>query len=75
MLMLSHGQRFADPWTIAHQAPLRMEFSRLQTRILERVAISYSGDPPNPEIESVSLASPELAGGFFTISIIWETQL
>ena len=25
---LSHGQLFATPWTVAHQAPLSMEFSR-----------------------------------------------
>ena len=31
---------FATPWTIAHQAPLSMEFSR--DEILERVAIPFS---------------------------------
>ena len=35
--MLSCVQLFATPWTIAHQAPLSMEFSR--QRILEWVAI------------------------------------
>ena len=35
--MLSCVQLFATPWTIAHQAPLSMEFSR--QRILECVAI------------------------------------
>ena len=33
-----------------------------QARILERVAISYSGDLPDPGIEPVS---PALAGRFF----------
>ena len=35
---------FWPPRTVAHQAPLPMEFSRIQNfpRILERVAISYS---------------------------------
>jgi len=37
-----------------------------QARILEWVAISYSRDLPNPRTEPMSLASPELAGGFFT---------
>ena len=37
----------------------------VQARILEWVAISYSRDPPNPEIEPASV-SPALAGGFFT---------
>ena len=30
------------------------------------------GDPPHPEIEPISLASPALAGGFFTSSTTWE---
>ena len=30
------------------------------------VSISYSRDLPNPEMELISLASPALAGGFFT---------
>ena len=37
-----------------------------QARILEWVAISYSRDLPNPGTEPVSLASPAVAGGFFT---------
>ena len=36
----------AIPWTLAHQAPPFMGLS--QARILEWVAISSSGDPPNP---------------------------
>ena len=39
----------------------------VQARILEWVAISYSRDLPNPEIEPTSAVSPALAGGFFTI--------
>ena len=27
-LLLSHVRLFATPWTVAHQAPLSMEFSR-----------------------------------------------
>ena len=30
------------------------------------------GDLPDPGIESTSLASPALAGGFFTTSATWE---
>ena len=37
-----------------------------QARILEWVAISYSRDFPHPRIKPVSLASPALAGSFFT---------
>ena len=32
------------------------------------------GDVPNPGIESMSLMSPALAGGFFTTSASWEAQ-
>ena len=38
----------------------------LQARILEWVAIPFSGDLPNPGIEPMSVASPALIGGFFT---------
>ena len=37
-----------------------------QARILEWVAIFFSGDLPDPGIELVSLVSPALAGRFFT---------
>ena len=30
------------------------------------------GDLPNPGIESMSITSPALAGGFFTTSTIWK---
>ena len=55
---------FAIPWTVAHQAPLSMGFSGQEY---------WSGLPspedlPNPEIEPKPLASPALAGRFFTIA-------
>ena len=37
-----------------------------QARILEWVAISSSRESSQPELQHVSLASPSLAGGFFT---------
>ena len=37
-----------------------------QARMLAWVAISYSRDLSDPGIEPASLASPALAGGFFT---------
>ena len=43
-----------------------------QARILEWVAIPFPGDLPNPGIEPTSLASPALAGIFFTTSDTWE---
>ena len=46
----------------------------LQARKLEWVAIPSPGDLPSPGIEPVSLTSPALADGFFTITIsaTWE---
>ena len=43
-----------------------------QARILEWIAIPYSGDFPDPGTEPMSLASPALAGGFFTSSVTCE---
>ena len=37
-----------------------------QAIVLKWVAISSCSDLPDPEIEPTSLASPALAGGFFT---------
>ena len=37
-----------------------------QERVLERVAISYSGDLLDPGVKPSSLASPALAEGFLT---------
>ena len=45
-----------------------------QQRILEWVAISSSGDLPDPGIEPTSLVSPALAGGFFTTCATWDAQ-
>ena len=62
--MLSRVRLFATPWAVACQTPLSMEFSRKE---------SWSGLPfpppgalPDTGIEDVSLASPTLAGRFFT---------
>ena len=48
----------ATPWTVAHEAPLSMEFSRQE--YWSGLQFPPSGDLPNPRIE------PALAGGFFT---------
>ena len=58
------------PWTVAHQAPLSMEFSRQE--YWSRVPFPPSGDLPDPEIKPVSLRSPALSGRFFTTSAMWE---
>ena len=48
-----------------YQAPLSMGFSRQEC--WSGLLFPYLGDLLNPEIEPVSLVSPALAGGFFTI--------
>ena len=63
MLFLSHLWFLVTPWTVAHQAPLSMGFSKQGY---------WSGlpfPPPrhldDPGIEPTSPASPALAGGVF----------
>ena len=63
---------FATPRTVAHQAPLSMGFSRQE--YWSGLPCPPPGDVPNPGIESMSLMSPALAGGFFTTSASWEAQ-
>ena len=60
----SHIQLFATPWTVAHQASLSVGFSRQE--YWSELSFPPPVDLPDPEIELVSLASPALAGGFFT---------
>ena len=54
------------PWTIAHQAPLSMGFSRQE--YWSGFPRLSPGDLPHPGIEHMSLSSPALAGGIFTTS-------
>ena len=49
----SHVQFWAIPWTIAHQAPLSMGFSRQEYR--SGLSWPSPGDLPNPGIKPVSL--------------------
>ena len=53
-----------NPWTVACQALLSMEFSRQEYG--NGLAVPALGDLPDSRIEPMSLASPALAGGFFT---------
>ena len=66
----SHVRLFAIPWTVAHQAPGSMGFSRQESR---------SGLPcPPPRVFPTQglnphlFTSPALAGEFFTSSTTWE---
>ena len=53
------------------QVPLPMEFSRQEYS--RGVPFPTPGHLPDPGIETASLASPALAGGFFTTCTTWET--
>ena len=68
--MLSCVQCFATLWPVVLQSPLFMVFSRQE--YWSGVPFPTLGDLPKPGIEPASLASPALAGGFFTASSTWE---
>ena len=59
-------------WTVAHQAPLSMGFSR--QGYWSEFPCPPPGDIPNPGIKTTSLKSPALAGGFFTASTTREAH-
>ena len=69
---LSHDQLFATLWTVACQAPLSMGFSRQE--YWSGLLCPPPGDLPDPGIESMSVRSPALVGGLFTISTPWEVH-
>ena len=62
--MLSHVPLFATLWTVAPQAPLSMGFSKQE--YWRGLLFPTPGDIPDSGIKHKSLASPALAGGFFT---------
>ena len=71
--MLSHFSRvqpFGTLWTVTHQAPLSMGFSRKE--YWSGLPCTPPGDLPDAGIEPTSLMSPALAGRFFTISTTCE---
>ena len=57
-------------WTVTHQAPLSMGFSRQEH--WSGLPCPPAGDLPNPGTEPTSRMSPALAGRFFTTSATWE---
>ena len=69
----SHVWLFRTPSTIAHQAPLSMEFSRQE--YWNGLPFPSPGELPNPVIEPMSLMSAALAGRFFTTSSTWGVPL
>ena len=63
-------QVFATPWTVAHQAPLSIWFSRQEC--WSRFSFPSPGDLPGSGIKP---STPALAGGFFTTSVTWEAHI
>ena len=61
--MLSHVQFFVTRWTVAHQAPLSMGFSRQE--YWSGLPFTAPGTLLNPGIKHKSPAFPALAGRFF----------
>ena len=61
---LSRVRLFATPWTVTHQVPLLVEFSRQQ--YWNGLPFPTPGNLFHLGIKPASLASPALAGGFFT---------
>ena len=59
------------PWTVAHQAPLAMGFSKQE--YWRGLSFPPPGDLPDPGIEPTSLMSPSpvFTGRFFSISATW----
>ena len=71
-LLKSHI-RYATLWTLAHQAPLSVSFSRLE--YWSELPLPPLGNLPDPGIEPTSLRSPVLAVGFLTTSATWQSCL
>ena len=70
---LSRVRLFATLWTVAHQAPLSMGFSRQE--YCSGLLCPPPEDLPNPGVKPASLMSPALAGGFFSTHATWEAQI
>ena len=69
-LVVSHVRLFAAQWTVAHQAPPSMGFSRQE--YWSGLPCPPPGHHPGPGIEPVTLMSPVLASWFFTTSATCE---
>ena len=65
MCVLNHVQLSAMPWTLAHQAPLSMGFSRQE--YWSGLPFPFPGDLPDPGTELASLMSSALPGRVFSI--------
>ena len=64
-MLLSCVQLFETLWTVAHESPLSMGFSRQE--YWSGLLFPSSGNLPDPGIKPTSFASPALAGGVFPL--------
>ena len=62
-----------DPVDCSPPVPFSVEFSRQE--YWSRLPFPSPGDLPNSGIDTSSLASPALAGGFSTTSTTWEALI
>ena len=68
----SHVQHFVILWTLAHQAPLSMGFSRQE--YWGRLPCPPPGALPDLGMGPMTHMPPAVAGGFFITSSTWEAQ-
>ena len=61
----SHVQLFASPWTVAHQAPLSMRFSKQE--YWSGLPFPPPGDLPDRGIQIASPTSPTMAGNYLPL--------
>ena len=68
----SHVQLFVNLWTVTHQVPLSIGFSRQE--YWSGLPCPPLGDLPNSGTEPKSLIFPALEGRFVTTSTAWDAQ-
>ena len=68
----SHVGCFVTPWTVACQASLSTGLPRYE--YWSGLPFPTPEDFPDPGIEPLSLASPALAGRFFTTNATWRSE-
>ena len=69
--LLSYVRLFAAPWTVAHQAPPSMGFSRQE--YWSELPFPSPGDFPDPGIKLTSSASPELQANSLSTELSRKT--
>ena len=72
--MLSHVRFFASSWTVATDGTLLCPWDFLGKNTGVGCHFLLQKHHSDSGIESASLASLALAGGFFTTSITWESS-